>query len=519
MKNFRNFAVGLGMVVFTHSASHSSSSGHYENVSVSSGPVSGISLGDTTTFKGIPYAAPPVGELRWKLPQVPKPWSEPLHAYSYGSLCLQPDANLVLVKGTQGSEDCLTLNIWRPNSNSGSLPVMFFIHGGGNFLGASNQNVLGRNVYDGSYLAAHGNAVIVTINYRLGPLGFFGHPKLSRESAYGGSGNYGIYDQLQALRWVQANIANFGGDPARVTLFGESAGAIDSLVLIASPLAKGLFSQAIIQSGFLTEVSQSAGEKLGIDLETSLGCGQSSDTLACMRTKSAEEIVRTQIPNSGGQFATRNAIIDGQLLKKPVLETLLSGNFNHIPVIIGTTADEMTVLGPVFGNLPLTQSDLVKTVDAKWGEEKGSQILSLYPTPSVDYPFPVDAYEALVGDYFAQCPARRIARALEANGVPVWKYVFTHTSDDPYLKPWKAGHTFELPYVFHTLSVVSSFREFDLADEISHYWTSFANHQDPNASGAPAWPTNAGMEDRYLQLNVTTSAQKQYHAALCDFWD
>jgi len=483
------------------------------SVETTEGVVVGEKRGDLFVFKGIPYAAPPIGPLRFKPPQPHAPWTTSREATSYGAKCLQlpPMGYYRLI---EGSEDCLFLNIWRPAvSPARALPVMVWIHGGGNFFGSGNDSLLGGELYNGQHLALDGPAVVVTLNYRLGPMGFLAHPSLSRESGYNGSGNYAILDQIAAIKWVKENAAVFGGDPSNITVFGQSAGAIDTTILLASPLARGLFAKAILQSALMTDWPLSVSEANGVKLAKDLGCESAANPADCLRGLSAEKIIRTAYPSTEVLTSYQSSpTIDGHVLTEPVIDTLRRGI--SVPLLLGTNADELTTFGKLVGSDKVTSPASYQEAIKKFYESKADSVLAVYPlAPQAN---PRDAFEELLGDHLFHCNARRIARAV-ASSTPVWRYVFSHTSDSIFLRSFRAGHTLEIPYVFHNNGLLMGAREAALANTLERYWLNFAYSGDPNSEAEPVWPEFHG--DEYLNLDIDTAAGKGFHNKQCDFWD
>ena len=309
-------------------------------VKLDSGLVSGAGSA-IHSYKGIPYAAPPVGALRWKEPQPVKPWNGVRVATRYSPMCPQ----FQIIPDVPQSEDCLTLNVWTPAVRTAKLPVMVWIHGGGFAIGAGSQTV-----YDGELLASRG-AVVVTINYRLGPLGFLAHPDLSAESPRGVSGNYGMLDMVAALGWVQRNIATFGGDPSNVTIFGESAGGTAVFLLLVMPDAKGLFHKAIAESGaWLFSPFSHLKESWYGRLPAEKYGASFSPEIAVLRARKPDEIVKMMgLPDSSRKKERRGEIfipiVDGVVIPDDPGRLFASGRFHHVPLIAGTNADEGTLLG------------------------------------------------------------------------------------------------------------------------------------------------------------------------------
>ncbi len=482
------------------------------------GEVTGQQYGSTFVYKGIPYAAAPVGPLRFAPAVPPVPQIKTLKADSYGSKCLQIPARSKDRKPV-GSEDCLFLNIWKPaNRDARNLPVMLFIHGGGNIFGSGNDTVYGVEIYKGEYLAENGPAVVVSMNYRLGALGFLAHPALSKASGYNGSGNYGLFDQIQALKWLHENIQAFGGDPKNITVFGQSAGGINILGLLASPVANGLFSKAIVESGFLTELSLKDAELAGSQVTKNLGCDRAKGYVACLRGKTGAEILAAADKDRATQMNPSALTIDGYSLPAPVLDVYRGNRAAHVPLLIGTNNDEMISLGAAIAGTD--EIDTVEKYAAKVKENFGARsgaVLARYPVSDYEDD-PRKTIEALLGDFAAHCPARRIARAYSAASDPVWKYVFSHVSDSVVVAPMGASHGMELPYVFHTLSrLVFTPWDFSLAHRMSQYWLNFAALGNPNLAKLPGWPRY--KRDSYIDFGAQIEAGADYRKDKCDFWD
>jgi para-nitrobenzyl esterase len=484
------------------------------------GAVSGVLAGGTYAWKGIPYAAPPVGDLRWRAPQPAACWSGVRDASGFGYECMQLDENGTPV----GSEDCLTLNVWAPATSSAPLPVLVYLHGGYNQRGTSSLRISGQDVYDGSYLSAHGPAVVVTINYRLGPLGFLAHPTLAAEDAHGSSGNYAILDQIAALTWVQHNIAAFGGDPAWVMLFGQSAGAIDTCTLVASPLAAGLFSRAIMHSGNCSALPRSAAEQAATSFAQAIGCDAAADVPSCLRSKSAPEAIlaRPETYAPGGLVYNQN--VDGYVLPDDPGNLIVAGKHNHVPILIGNTSYEFSTLLHDFFPAGITDETTYEAAaHTLFGLAIGDAVLARYPASS--YASPLDAFIHAVTDAYFVCVNRRIARALSAvQTEPVRRFDYSHVFDDEPMRVYGAGHGYDVLFAFHNLDFnltgyAITPAELSLSDEMVGYWTRFAATGDPNGGGAPAWPAYDPTIDPYLQLDETTAAAAGDRTAFCDFWD
>jgi para-nitrobenzyl esterase len=427
-------------------------------------------------FLGIPYAAPPVGDLRWKPPQPPAPWTGTREATEFGSSCPQLPAGWL--PQMAWNEDCLYLNVWTPRlSASAKLPVMVWIHGGSNTAGRSQQDPLGPAF---SSLGV----VVVSLNYRLGPFGFLAHPVLTAESEHRSSGNYGLLDQLQALRWVHDDISRFGGDPARVTLAGQSAGAVDACLLMTSPMAAGLFQRAIMQSG---ECQSTLNKDLRTEEESGERLARDLGEFQKLRSASAADILSAW---SGDPSLDFEAIVDGWIVPRQPATIFAEGRQLHVPVIVGSNADEATVF-----------AQSVKTVGeykAYLREDTGeyaSQELEAYPVAS-DADVPV-RYLQLQNDEF-EYGAYSLAKATEQAGQNAYLYYFSY-ADTGSRSGLGAHHGEELMFlsnVFRSDWVRSRDSE-ALAAAMRTYWTQFIR------TGNPGWPAFDSRTDQCMELGHT----------------
>jgi para-nitrobenzyl esterase len=478
------------------------------------GPVRGQSAGQSDVFLGIPYAAPPSGALRWRPPIAPPPWQAPRDVTSYGSQCPQLDSQTQMAVG---DEDCLYLNVWAPHATAPPRPVLVFVHGGGHFQGAASEQQNGVRLYDGQYLSEHGDVVVVTLNYRLGALGFLAQPLLTKEALSATTGNYGILDQLAALKWVKANIASFGGDPSRVLLFGESAGAFDTCVHLASPLSAGLFNRALMESGECVAGTLVDDEANGAKVVSAVGCGSAADVLGCMRAVSAKNLVQLAPGSLGsGQGFKYQPTIDGYVLADSPQKILSAGQGNRVPLVVGSNADE----GAFFlAQVPIPDTAAYWTaLVAAYGSANATSVLSHYPAAA--YPTPKAAAIAVYTDDIFTCHARRIARAAQAGGFsPVRRYFFTHVLESGPLSALGSFHGLEVPFVFHNFPFGVSAGETTLSDALVGYWTRFATTGDPNGSAGPAWPGYASDTDDFLGLDETITSGQGVRTSKCDFWD
>jgi para-nitrobenzyl esterase len=490
-------------------------------VSTTSGLAQGVLLGDVVAFLGLPYAAPPVGELRWRPPAPAPSWAGVRRATAFASPCPQIGAGGAVV----GAEDCLYLNVWVPSPAPANarLPVLFFIHGGGNVQGAASEQLAdGSYLYDGAELAAARQAVVVTISYRLGALGFLALPALAAESPHGSSGNYGLLDQVAALEWVRANIASFGGDPARVLAFGESAGALDTCMLLASPLAAGLFSSALMESGACVAMRDADARAFGSQVVAACGCSGAGDVAACLRSLSATAVVAAlpQPIDLAGKQGGYQPSVDGWVLPEAPLAAIAAGRHNRVPVVVGANSDETSR-----AVAPMTQTQYEQSVLALAG---GSQLLAdliLAEYPVAEYGSQRAAYVALTSDAKFVCSARIAARTLSsAQSQPVFRYFFTHpySNGTAGLKLLGAYHGAELSYVFGDLGLagyVPTAGETALSAAIQGYWSRLAGTGDPNGEGAVVWPTYDAATDPFLQLDDPIAAGKGVRSRQCDFWE
>ena len=492
-----------------------------DQIKIESGLISGTVVDEQAgvrAYKGIPYAAPPVGDLRWKPPQPAKPWEGVRPCIEYGPACPQTDIMWTMLgekKPEKLDEDCLYLNVWTPaKSPDDKLPVMVWIHGGGFTLGWSYQRD-----YDGTALARKG-VVLVTTNYRLGPFGFLGHPLLSKESERGVSGNYGYLDQIAALRWVRDNIAAFGGDPDCVTIFGESAGGSSVNFLCVSPLAKGLFHRAISESGgytywkmeHLRETSPAgeSAEAMGESLAKKLVGDETGDVLAALRAVPAEKLVSFAGIDTEYRFSPA---VDGWALPDyPAI--LYDKSMQHdVPLILGTNADEGTMFAMI---IPYkTVEEHLAAVKDEYGEY-ADEIMALYPADE-----PGDIRDAFI-EHFADttfiAPTRAMVRAMDKVSSNAYLYQFTRKS--PTMPAMGAFHSMEIAYAFDNVDE-SKVKEVDLklSDTMSTYWVQFAKTGDPNCNGLPEWPAYKTASDQHLELGDTIQVGSGLHKEACDTLD
>jgi para-nitrobenzyl esterase len=498
-------------------ASGGSASGTPHEVRTDAGALRGYANNGVSTFRGIPYAAPPVGDLRWKPPAAVQPWSSTRDAAAFGNSCVQTVTYNDFAEKSS-SEDCLYLNVFAPAETGGApKPVMVWIHGGSLINGRGDD-------YDGRALARDGNVVVVTLNYRLNVFGFLAHPQLDTEGHP--SANYGLMDQQFALAWVKRNIAAFGGDPANVTLFGESAGGLAVLFNMISPPAAGLFHKVILQSAVSAspQVAPEAAQKIGTDFANAVGCGD--QTAACLRSQSAETI--TTKAAAFTRSATRS--YDGTIMRQPLQQALADGNFHKVPVIIGNNHDEYTWfvgLTELASGNPLSAEEYPRVLERTYGAERGAKILAEYPLDR--FSSPSEALAAAQTSWGFVCPSQRAMRSL-ARHVPVYAYEFMDRTAPHYFKsvsfPYHAAHTLDIQYLFSRyhgasgkVQLLSADQQRLSADMVS-YWTTFAAKGDPNSSKTPAWPTFVPGETlQRLDLPRPSTVTSTGIDRKCEFWD
>ena len=462
-----------------------------------------------TVFRGLPFAAPPVGNLRWRPPQPVVPWSGGRDATSFASAAPQPPGGVIALFGTRPDapreEDCLYLNVWTPaQAPDARLPVMVWIHGGGFRVGAGDNLM-----YNGVNLAAEG-VIVVSFNYRLNVFGFLAHPALSAESEHGASGNYGLMDQIAALRWVRDNIGAFGGDPDNVTIIGESAGSRSVALLVAAPDANGLFHRGICQSGALRDVGDSLADReaLGLEVAAKLGC----ETAADLRAKSWEEL-HDAVPFNSNPF------IDGWVIPEDPRVLYARGEIAQVPLIIGINKDEATILDRASPETFDTAATYEAIVRRDLGD-RADAVLGAYPAAQ-------DAYGAMMAlrtDQRMTLPARTQARWLCDAGLEAYFYFFTR------VPPWKAGETLgahhgaEIAYIFGggikcgQFNANAELSETDsaLTQALMRYWTNFATTGDPNGSGLPHWPRYDRNTESYMELGDKIGTGAKLHGAQLD---
>jgi para-nitrobenzyl esterase len=478
-------------------------------VTTASGAVRGIDTGAAHEWRGIPYAAPPVGPLRWRPPVPVTPWSGVRDATAFAPHCIQQDSATTTI----GSEDCLYLNVFTPTAatSRSRLPVMVHLHGGGNS---------GFWPYEHASAFTGKGVIVVTLAYRLGVFGFVGHPALTIEG--GTSGEYGILDQVAALDWVQRNIVRFGGDPSNVTLFGESAGGFDATALVASPMARGLFARAAIQTeswwAFNAGGTIADAEAMGSALASTVGCAGSSDVATCLRAIPASNLVIALGPIDVSPWT------GGEVLPASP-KTLIAAQAKTVPLLIGSNEEEGAFFfDQVFTGGPYGQDDYVRDTSALVAPDAGATVRRLYPIGGYDSA--LWASVAAFTDAVFNCPSRTLGRISRG---PVFSYLYTHRyENNDFLQSLRAAHFMDDPILWHDPSLLAGFGVSDyvysagedqLAVRMASYWTNFAKTGDPNGIGLPTWPAFDAQSQRAMTLDTVSGVTVGWHASECALFD
>ncbi|MBN7815302.1 carboxylesterase/lipase family protein [Algoriphagus pacificus] len=475
----------------------------FNHLSISDGIISGKLVGEDSikTFMGIPFAAPPVGDLRWKAPQPVQPWEGVKETVENPASSIQNPpvpffawSEEFLIPPTPISEDCLYLNVWTDaESPEEKRPVMVWIHGGG-FSGGSGTVPL----YDGEELAKKG-IVVVTINYRLGALGYLAHPELSKESESGTSGNYGVLDQIAALKWVNKNIAAFGGDPDNVTIAGQSAGSMSVNVLVGSPLAKGLFNKAIAQSGAMFNYdggrasrNKELAESAGLAFMEKMGAASVEE----LRNMPADSILA-----AGGGFWPYK---DDHVIPVNFDESFKSGTANSIKLMTGWNADDNVSFGPA-----MTPAEFKSQAKEKY-QDKAERYLELFPANS---PEELEVTRSTLGELMFGYQSYTWAR-IQSELSPNSAYVYHFTRIPPGEPNYGAFHSAEFSYAFHTLNKWNRpFESVDyrIEDIMSQYWANFVKTGNPNGEGLPTWPAYDPANPKVMELGTEIKPMEPPH--------
>jgi para-nitrobenzyl esterase len=538
MRNsFKSAVMGLALVFVTLagcSAADDVTSGA-EAISAAGGPTVHTTRGDVAAqtvtdsialFRDVPYAAPPVGALRFMPPAVHEPWTGvfPSKNLPQGVFCAPTiPKGLESKRNPTATEDCLYLDVYAPATKPEKpLPVLFYLHGGFGLFGSKAS-------IDGSTLAKVGNVIVVSANYRLGALGYLAHPKLTAEQ--GSSGNYAHLDQIAALQWVRDNIAAFGGDPKRVTLSGQSWGGQSACILMASPLAKGLFSSVFDISGVSCETwDQDTAFSGGAVAVKQLGCDQASDVPGCLRKVKVDDAQASIDVKIWSRDYRWRSTVDGHVLPDKAQAIFESGQYNKVPVMKGTTSREASVLMPFY--FPpttlaptawdeATYEDSVKKV---YGDDLGAKVLAQYPASSYPAAFgntaPSEAMIAVISDERYICATRRVARKLVAQQAePIYRYVFGLTGD--LQKQYGTGHAQDLPFIFHNAKNDGNAAAVTRVEDLmAGYVSRFVATHDPNGGGSLNWPKyTMAAQEPVVVFDDPARSDEQIRAQACDFWD
>jgi para-nitrobenzyl esterase len=481
------FCVVLPLSCAEHGAPiPASSSAHGPIAATSAGRIEGRSEGSLRVFKGVPYASPPIGPARWRPPSGVQPWPGIKLAADFGPACTQPShvgASIYASDIRPTSEDCLTLNVWAP-AGASNVPVLVWIHGGALVTGSSKETL-----YDGARLAAHG-IVVVSINYRLGVLGYLAHPELSAESPLGISGNYGLLDQIEALRWIQRNIKAFGGDAANVTIAGESAGGLSVMYLLASPDARGLFSKAIAESAYMISTPELKQHKFGApaaeESGTKLAAALHAMDIAALRAMDAQALIDASAAAGFAPFG----VIDGHVLTRQLVDVFDRGEQARVPLLAGFNSGEIRSLTFLAPPPPASSAEYERIVRARYAD-LADEFLRLYPSTDMRESTLATTRDALYG-----WTSERLVRSQAAQGVPSFLYLFDHGYPNADNAGLHGFHASELPYVFGTLErtpphwpkIPATPPETALSEAMMNYWTSFARSGQPRAANEPEWP-------------------------------
>lgn len=500
MNRVASFALALSVLALPLAALQ-------DPVKTESGTLSGAA-GDkpgVRVYKGVPYAQPPVGDLRWKAPRPAAPWSGVREATEFSKECMQvpyPENSPYYSAPKPKGEDCLYLNIWTAaGAPRERRPVMVWVHGGGYTRGTG-----ATPTYDGSLLASKG-VVVVTINYRLGIFGFFAHPELTKESDVHSSGNYGLLDMIAALKWVNTNIDAFGGDPKRVTIFGESAGSSAVNYLMASPLAKGLFQRVIGESGanFGRATLLADAEKEGAGVVSKAGAAN----VAALRAKSADEVMKIQ-----GAFRPN---VDGWFLPDSVAAIFAQGKQSDVPLLEGYNHDEGRTLAPWPASA--NAQTFLDQARQRYGDFS-AEFLKLYPASNDAQA--ADSHYDSFRDASMGWEMRTWARRQTKSGKsPAYLYFFTRVPPGPNADKYRAYHAAEIAYAFGNLNPPRPWEDTDkkLADAMSSYWANFAASGNPNGKGLPKWPAYNAKTDPSMVFGDQIAVQRDVNKVALDFFD
>lgn len=491
-----------------------------DTVKTDAGLVAGTQNGEIRVFKGIPFASPPVGDMRWMPPQPAAKWSGVLKAEKYGPMCMQVPRADRTGGLNEISEDCLSINLWTPaKSNNGKLPVMVWIYGGAFIQGSASFPF-----YDGAALARQG-VVLVTFNYRVGEFGFFAHPALSKQNPKGLLANYGLMDQIAALKWVKQNISAFGGDPTNVTIFGESAGGSSVNYLMLSPEAKGLFHKAISESGGGMQAprhiserrgNQPSQQEIGEAIAADLGADKAADPIAELRKIPAKDFMdklaaARRVRNESRAIGGSAPVIDGRIVTDEPGALFEQGRQHAVPYLVGANSYEASLM-TTFGI----------TTDAVFGllgkdADKAQEVYKSELERSRDY-----GAAMMWADSAFVAPARFLAGLVKKAGQPAWLYHFSYVTEAQRGRLPGAGHGADVLYVFNSFKLpayaaIASEADRKMADTVGSYWVQFAKTGNPNGIGRPEWPAYDRSTDRLLELGTEIKVRESFRKPQLDF--
>jgi para-nitrobenzyl esterase len=506
-------------------------------ITLADGTVVGEIDGATRRFLGIPFAAPPMGELRWRPPEPPAPWDTPLDATEFSSAC--PQIGSLTSPEDSTEEDCLYLNVWAPEpAPAAPLPVMVWFHGGSNVTGSTADTIPFVEpptlFYNGRGLVEEAGVVVVTANYRLGVMGFFAHQAISAQNPSSTSGNQGLLDQRMALQWVRDNIEAFGGDPDNVTIFGESAGAFDVCFHVASPGSRGLFHRAISESGGCTTAlpTRQVAEAQADVFAAAMGCGDAADVAACLRSVSVSDLL-TEAPVDGAQEELPGGdlyeggtprwdfgpIVDGSVLPEQPRALFAAGNVADVPYLLGSNSDEGTLFH-VLQTPVSTDEEYLAALERRFGAPLAAQVAAEYPSSAYDSP--QAALERVTGDAALVCSTRDTARRAADAGLPVFMYNFARPIPIPDLAflDLRATHGAEIAYVFGSVGPdLVGPEDLSLSMTMGRYWGRFAADGDPNGGQDPTWPMFSSQSDVRLNFDIQITTLDDFRSDVCTFWE
>jgi para-nitrobenzyl esterase len=506
-------------------------------IELSDGIVVGEVDGATRRFLGIPFAAPPVGELRWRPPEPPESWDTPLDATEFSAAC--PQLGSTTSPESSENEDCLYLNVWAPEpAPSRPLPVMIWFHGGANVTGSTSDNIPFVQpptlFYNGRGLVEEAGVVVVTANYRLGVMGFFAHEAISAESDDGVSGNQGILDQRMVMQWVADKIEAFGGDPDNVTIFGESAGAFDVCFHMVSEGSRDLFDRALGQSGGCTTALRNRNEaEAEADVFTeAMGCADATDVAECLRSVPVADLLMeapvdgaVEDPPGGDLYSGGTPrwqflpVVDGVVIADQPRMLFDQGNVAQVPYVLGSNTDEGTLFH-VLQTEVQTEEEYFEALERRFGAAVAANVAEAYPVSGFDSP--QDALERVTGDSLLVCSVRDTAKRAAAAGLDVFLYNFDRPIPIPALQglDLRATHGAEIAYVFGSLGPeLVGQDDLELSKTMRRYWGRFAANGDPNGGNDLTWPMFSGDEDGRLNFDVELSTVEDFRSDVCALWE